>query len=112
VGFGLGVSVMATLLGVGEVVLDQARSPALSGGQCSLGCATNGAKVFYTLDGSFPANTDVAALPLPQGKVAAPVNQQSKFYTAPFSVKSGQTVRAAAYADGFNPGEILNFPVP
>jgi hypothetical protein len=32
VGFGLGVAVMATLLGVGEVVLDQARAPALSGG--------------------------------------------------------------------------------
>jgi hypothetical protein len=32
VGFGLGVSVMATLLGVGEVVLEQARAPALAGG--------------------------------------------------------------------------------
>jgi hypothetical protein len=32
VGFGLGVSVMATLLGVGEVVLDQARAPSLAGG--------------------------------------------------------------------------------
>jgi hypothetical protein len=32
VGFGLGVAVMATLLGVGEVVLEQARAPALSGG--------------------------------------------------------------------------------
>ena len=31
-GFGLGVGVMATLLGVGEVILDQARSPAVSGG--------------------------------------------------------------------------------
>ncbi len=31
-GFGLGVGVMATLLGVGEVILDQARSPALAGG--------------------------------------------------------------------------------
>jgi hypothetical protein len=31
-GFGLGVSVMATLLGVGEVILDQARAPALRGG--------------------------------------------------------------------------------
>jgi hypothetical protein len=30
-GFGLGVGVMAMLLGVGEVILDQARSPALSG---------------------------------------------------------------------------------
>lgn len=32
VGFGLGVGVMATLLGVGEVVLDQAKAPALAGG--------------------------------------------------------------------------------
>ena len=32
VGFGLGVMVMATLLGVGEVVLDQARAPELVGG--------------------------------------------------------------------------------
>jgi hypothetical protein len=31
-GFGLGVGVMAMLLGVGEVILDQARSPAISGG--------------------------------------------------------------------------------
>jgi len=31
-GFGLGVAVMATLLGVGQVVLDQARAPALAGG--------------------------------------------------------------------------------
>src|SRR5262245_33871411 len=32
VGFGLGVSVMAILLGVGEVVLEQARAPELDGG--------------------------------------------------------------------------------
>ena len=31
-GFGLGVSVMANLLGIGEVMLEQARSPALVGG--------------------------------------------------------------------------------
>src|SRR5688500_3834886 len=31
-GFGVGVSVMAILLGVAEVVLEQARSPELSGG--------------------------------------------------------------------------------
>ena len=31
-GFGLGVAVMAALLGIGEVILDQARSPALVGG--------------------------------------------------------------------------------
>jgi len=31
-GFGLGVSVMANLLGIGEVMLEQVRSPALAGG--------------------------------------------------------------------------------
>jgi len=31
-GFGLGVAVMAELLGIGEVILDQARAPALQGG--------------------------------------------------------------------------------
>ena len=31
-GFGLGVAVMAILLGVGEVILEQAQSPALVGG--------------------------------------------------------------------------------
>jgi hypothetical protein len=31
-GFGLGIGIMAILLGVGEVILDQARSPALQGG--------------------------------------------------------------------------------
>ena len=31
-GFGLGVSVMASLLGIGEVMIEQARSPALAGG--------------------------------------------------------------------------------
>jgi hypothetical protein len=31
-GFGFGIAVMAALLGVGEVILEQARSPALSGG--------------------------------------------------------------------------------
>src|SRR5262245_56644166 len=40
-GFGLGVSVMATLLGVGDVILEQARSPALvSGGDVVIASAT------------------------------------------------------------------------
>ena len=41
-GFGLGVSVMASLLGIGEVMLEQARSPALvGGGHVSIGGATD-----------------------------------------------------------------------
>ena len=40
-GFGLGVSVMASLLGIGEVILEQARAPALGGGgQLSIGGTT------------------------------------------------------------------------
>jgi len=31
-GFGLGIAVMAALLGVGEVIIEQAHSPALRGG--------------------------------------------------------------------------------
>ena len=42
-GFGLGVSVMATLLGVGEVVLEQSRAPALVGGGDWLVTAAGGA---------------------------------------------------------------------
>jgi hypothetical protein len=42
IGFGLGVGVMATLLGVGEVVLEQARAPELSGGGDLLVSGANG----------------------------------------------------------------------
>jgi hypothetical protein len=45
-GFGLGVGVMAMLLGVGEVILDQARSPALSGA---------GDVVIASMDGQLPS---------------------------------------------------------
>jgi hypothetical protein len=43
VGFGLGVSVMATLLGVGQVVLQQAKAPALAGGGDLLVTGSTGA---------------------------------------------------------------------
>ncbi len=45
-GFGLGVGVMATLLGVGDVILEQARSPAIVGG---------GDVVVSSATGSIPA---------------------------------------------------------
>lgn len=60
-GFGLGVGVMVTLLGVGDVILQQARTPALSGGGdvvigSASGQLTNAAFVLYTLraGGPFP----------------------------------------------------------
>ncbi|HEY2432610.1 MAG TPA: hypothetical protein VGI12_08040 [Vicinamibacterales bacterium] len=53
-GFGLGVGVMVTLLGVGDVILRQARAPALAGGgDVVIGSASgrlaNAAFVLYTL---------------------------------------------------------------
>lgn len=81
---------------------------AINNGLATLTCATAGAKIVYTLDGSFPSDPAVAVDPL----AAAPINAASQIYAAPFAVASGQNIRAAAYADGFNPGEILNQTVP
>jgi hypothetical protein len=57
VGFGLGVGVMVTLLGVGDVILQQARTPALvGGGDVVIGSASgrlaNAPFVLYTLRAS------------------------------------------------------------
>ncbi|HJO37993.1 MAG: hypothetical protein QGG24_03230 [Vicinamibacterales bacterium] len=64
--FGLGVSVMANLLGIGEVILEQARAPALrGGGHIGIGGATGplpSAKfILSNVLGSEPLAADVAA---------------------------------------------------
>jgi hypothetical protein len=81
----------------------------------TLTCATAGAAIYYTLDGSFPSNPTIAIKPLsvtdatPNGE---PVNPQSTLYVAPFAVQSGQCIRAAAYMNGFNTGQIIKINVP
>jgi len=69
-------------------------------GTVTLTCATSGAEIYYTLDGSFP---DAAALDAVSG---AAINSESKLYSAPFAVTPGQIVRAAAYLSGYNAGQI------
>ena len=71
-----------------------------------LNCATPGATVIYTLDGSFPSNPTIAVDPLSN----QPVNPQSQVYAAPFQLPVGATLRATAYLAGYNPGEILSYP--
>ena len=67
-GFGLGVGVMATLLGVGEVILDQARSPALSGG---------GDVVLTGAAGQIPAAKWVLSSSLQSGRLASRIAASS-----------------------------------
>jgi len=55
-------------------------------GFVTLACATPGATMYYTLDGTAPA----------------PSNPGAQKYVAPFQTQSGQTIRYAAWAAGFN----------
>ena len=61
-------------------------------GTISMACATNGASIFYTLDGSAPCNQDGG-------------NPQSRLFESPFSADSGVLVRAAAFATNLNQSE-------
>jgi len=87
---------------------------AINAGLCTLTCATTGSVVYYTLDGSFPSNSAIAVDPISVTVASAgdPVNKNSTLYTAPFVVASGQVLRAAAYASGMNPGQILFQKIP
>lgn len=79
----------------------------------TLACATSGAKIVYTLDGSFPSDPAVAIDPLsvtPGSPNGVPINPASQVYSSPFFLATSQIVRAAAYAQGCNPGEILSYP--
>ena len=76
----------------------------------TLTCATAGAAIYFTLDGSFPSNPTIAiSVTLDPGK---PINPNSSLYVAPFAVQSGQCIRAAAYLNGLNPGQIIKINVP
>ena len=70
----------------------------ISGGTVTLSCSANpSASIFYTLDGSFPAQTG---------------NASSKKYTGPVAGQSGQTLRAVAYQTGYNNSAAISVPFP
>ncbi len=70
--------------------------------EITLTCATPGAEIFYTVDGSTPHDP---ALADPLGNLINPLALE---YTVPFTVTAGQRVRAVAQAHGFNASEIIN----
>ena len=76
VGFGLGVAVMAALLGIGAVILDQARAPALVGGGDVIVRGDTG----RLANATFMVSDVFHAGPLaPQVAVAAPFDQAALY---------------------------------
>jgi hypothetical protein len=62
------------------------------GDAITLTCATAGASIYYTTDGTYPTPTN------------------GTLYTAPFAAPElGTTIRAAGYKTGLNPGDCLEF---
>ncbi len=77
-GFGFGVAVMAILLGVGEVILDQARSPALQGG----GDLAIGGRFGPIENARFLLSSVLGAGPLEQKIAVRSPSRRATFYLA------------------------------
>ena len=92
-GFGLGVGVMAMLLGVGEVILDQARSPNVSGG---------GDVVIASSTGDLPSARWILSSALSTGGLQTRVAAASPSRRATlYLMRAGDD--NAAVAQGFSP---------
>jgi hypothetical protein len=80
---------------LGIAALTQAAKPAgvVAAGHLTLTCATPGAAMFYTVNGSTPNP------------------QTSTLYTAPFAVNAGQTIKARAWLAGFLTSDLLKLTV-
>jgi len=78
---------------VGISPLSGGVNPILPGPQTvTLTCATAGAAIWYTLDGSYPSS----------------VNPNATLYAAPFVAPPGATVRAAAELAGFQQSQVIS----
>jgi hypothetical protein len=127
-GFGVGVSVMATLLGVGEVILDQARAPALRGGgdvvvTGAAGSVTSARYLLSSVLGTSPLKERVAAAApssratlylVREGRVV-PVRARAGIPSQERALEDRETAGAAAWEDtpldarwaAVDPGDVL-----
>jgi hypothetical protein len=74
---------------VGNVLIDPDTGAAPQ--QVTLTCATAAAAIWYTLDGSAPT----------------PTNASAHLYAAPFQVADRMTLRAGAFKDGMDAGNVF-----
>jgi hypothetical protein len=115
-GFGLGVSVMATLLGVGEVILEQARSPALAGGgdvviRSASGRVESARFLLSSVLGVPPLRGQVAAasprahaaLYLVRGKRTVPIQATGGIPSRERALGDRETAKSAVWVD--EPGD-------
>lgn len=106
-GFGLGVAVMAALLGIGQVILEQARSPALVGGgdivvTGAAGRITTAKFVVGSVLGQPPLVSQVTAVaPSQRGSLVLFRGDR----TVPIRVRGGVPSRERALGDAETSGE-------
>ena len=106
VGFGLGIAVMAALLGVGDVILEQARSPLLEGGGDMLvvgvfGAVENAPFVLSTVRALAPtvSPTRRATIYLMNGSDPIPVLARGGVPSLEKAVGDGEVKNVAAWTD-------------
>ena len=106
IGFGLGIAVMAALLGVGDVILEQARSPLLQGGGDMLvagafGTVENAPFVLSTVRSLAPAASPArrATIYLMNGGEAIPVLARGGVPSLEKAVGDGEVKEVAAWID-------------
>ncbi len=116
-GFGFGIAVMAALLGVGEVVLEQARSPALAGGGDVIVAGVSGRLrsaryVTMTILGSSPLSEKVRAVSpgldrtvyLVRGGRATPIRVRGGVPSLDQALGDPETSQVSAWTDA--PGDL------
>lgn len=63
-------------------------------------CRTEGAKIYYTLDGSTPTNNSIHS-------DNSTLSSTSKLYTKPIRIKNNAFIKAIGYKEGFAPSRVM-----